>query len=239
MAVSLSMGAQATESAPEQQIMAKLRKITIKQLNLRQTPLKDVVSHLQKSGIDNDTADVPKDQKGVRIVLKLKEGSRQADIPVSFSATHISLYDALTTAAEMAGLKLVVGKDGAMLMPFNEAETPLVTKTYKADPVFPKAVRQWNAGLRQGGNQAERRPPASDSDELKEFFGRLGVSWPEGSSIDYRAAEKKLVVSNESQNIARMEAIMEEFKVVPAEEGKGKPVAPQEKQPKKTGRPRK
>jgi beta-lactamase regulating signal transducer with metallopeptidase domain len=125
-----------TSTIAEQAVLKKLKGIVIPEINF--TPpvnMVDVIGFLQQASIDFDDLKLPKDQRGVNMVLKLAPKATSPVLP-ALNARSISLYDALTLVCEKVGMKFMISGNVVMLVPRNDpikTETPHVTNVACAE----------------------------------------------------------------------------------------------------------
>jgi beta-lactamase regulating signal transducer with metallopeptidase domain len=130
-----------TSTIAEQAVLKKLKGIVIPEINF--TPpvnMVDVIGFLQQASIDFDDLKLPKDQRGVNMVLKLAPKATSPVLP-ALNARSISLYEALTLVCEKVGMKFRIIGNGVMLVPLNDpikTETPHVTSTIAEQAVLKK-----------------------------------------------------------------------------------------------------
>jgi type II secretory pathway component HofQ len=53
--------------------------------------------------------------------------------------------------------------------------------------------------------------------DMKKYFADLGVAWPEGASVRYDPTIGKLLVTNTPENMAKLEAVLAELNIAPAQ----------------------
>ncbi|CAN5746664.1 hypothetical protein BH09VER1_BH09VER1_11440 [soil metagenome] len=149
-----------------EQIIAKLNRIIIPKIDLRDTTVREAVEFLkqQSKQLDNSTDD-NKLKRGVNIVLKLDNTtpapdptaappvapapgpdgtppvaaapvSGNADTSVTLALTNVPLIEALRYLTELAHLKYKIEPYAVSIVPLGENTTDLVTKEYRVPPGF-------------------------------------------------------------------------------------------------------
>jgi general secretion pathway protein D len=205
-------------------ITAKLNRIIIPKIELRDTTVREAVDFLKQRSRDLDTTtDDPAQRRGVNIVLKLNsaiepapadpaaappdgavvaeipeaEQSGTADTRITMSLTNVPLVEALRYLTELAKLKYKIEPFAVSIVPVTENTTDLVTKEYKVPPGFIPSV----SGAEDGGPVAGPGVSLSDArirgrTNAKAYLESQQVPFPEGAFAQYVAAGSKLIVRN-------------------------------------------
>lgn len=177
-------GARSTENALTQRggqrgteaITAKLNRIIIPKIDLRDVTVTEAVEFLKQRSRDLDTsADDPALKRGVNIVLKLPppapaapvEGadpnavpadpsaapSETATVPggtadsrITMALTNVPLIEALRYLTELSHLKYKVEPYAVSIVPVTENTTDLITKEYRVPPSFIPATSGADSG---------------------------------------------------------------------------------------------
>ncbi len=233
------------ESTERARILDKMKKIKIPEVEFRMANINDVVAMLQSYSVEFDETEESDDKKGVNIILHLGGGATSeaasgggesdvfgstenkeagaasqnaaADIPlITFNARYISLLEALEIVASVADLRWKIRGSVVMIVPKNAPIEPIVNRMYDVLPsIITRVTTTQETGERQDdfiGLEAKR---TTEPPKWKEFFIKLGVPFPDGSSIDYVSAIGKLVVANTADNLAILEEILAAMNVVP------------------------
>ena len=228
----------------EQVVQQKLRDIVIPEVTFRPpATIIDAVDFFKQASRDFDKPEIPLEQRGVNLVLKLSttptaaapanEGAAPDPFaPVSaapaaggaptisaLSARFISLYDALKLVCDVTGMKFKIRGNIVMIVPANEPDSELMTRSYN---VLSSLTERMTATLSdmgpQGGGGDTTFMQAVDmgpKQDWKVFFEQLGVKWPDGSSISYLATIGKLRVTNTADQLAVFEQVLEDLNVTP------------------------
>ena len=227
-----------TDTKTASQIVnAKLRKIIIPEVSFRPpATIIDAVDFFKQASRDYDDLEIPVDQRGVNLILKLPQATQEvstddpfggggggaAGIPVinAMTARNISLFDALKLVCEVTAMKTRVSGNIVMIVPVNDPDHDLVRRSYNVLPSLPDRLTQASSELSTrnantgGGGFMSVEPIGGGTGQeadWKKFFGEMGVAWPIGSSISY--ALGKLRVTNTEDNLAIFEQLLEELNV--------------------------
>jgi general secretion pathway protein D len=140
----------------EQMVNKKLREIVIPEVTFRPpATVIDAVDFFKQASRDYDNPEIPVEQRGVNIVLKLATGAAPAPaeaggaapadpfapaasaapaggVPVisALSARFINLYDALKLVCDVTGMKFRIRGNIVMIVPLNDPESELITRSY-------------------------------------------------------------------------------------------------------------
>ena len=228
----------------EMRIREKMERIMIPEVDFRQANINDVITFLSDASRENDDDEsVAVEQRGVNFVLDLGEtaagdfggaapasddpwGTPEAapaspsGVPLlTIKSYHISLAETLNMVVDMAGLKYRVQGNVVMIMPKNKAEGDLVHRMYNVLPSIGERITAIGSSAAGSGNDND--PFAVSSGEVKqttdwkEFFGKLGVNWPDESSVTYLPQIGKLIVKNTADNLATLERVLGALNVTP------------------------
>jgi general secretion pathway protein D len=143
--------------------------------------------------------------------------------PITFSARFVSLWEALKIVTEVAGYKSRIRGNVVMVMPANMTDEVMETRSYTVLPTLTDriaGVGRELATAKTGGGGGDFGTMAAtgnltEKTDWKNFFGQLGVTWPQGSSISYLSTIGKLRVVNTSENLAIFETALEDLNVTP------------------------
>jgi general secretion pathway protein D len=244
------------EEKLRQQIVAKMDRIIVPEVEFRQANINDVVGFLQDQSRKEDKEEKDETKKGVNIILNIQGpgGAAPAARPpadatsadpfaappaeaakpavgegqlITFSARHISLHEALRIVCNVANLKYRIEGTVVMVLPFDAPEGRIIQRMYDVLPTVPERIQQMAPALTTfgapgavgggGGGGGAPGAAAGQPTDLKEFFGAMGVPWPQGSSVRYVPQISKLFVANTSENLATFERILAVLNVVPSQ----------------------
>ena len=227
----------------ELRIREKMERIVIPEIEFRQANIVDVISWLSDASREHDMDDVPVEERGVNFVLDLGVpggdtasapaaddpwGTAASEAPASDSGIppltiksyNMKLSDTLELVTEMSGLRAQVKGNVVMIMPKNTASGDLILRMYNVLPSIDDRVAQIGSARGTGSGDSSD-PFAMDSGTVqgvtdwKEFFSKLGVNWPDESSVNYMPGINKLIVKNTAANLATLEQVLAELNVTP------------------------
>ena len=234
--------AQKVDIGPEMRIREKMSRIIIPEIDFRQANVADVITFLGEASREYDSEDTPNEERGVNLVLDLGDAGASetqaaaTDDPwatpvaapssssdgtalITIKSRYTSLLVNLDTIMEMARLKYRVQGNIVMIMPRNRADGDLIHRMYN---VLPNIVeRTVTLGGTGGGSGDSGDPFALNAGEVKAttdwkaFFSKLGVAWPDESTVEYMPGIGKLVVKNTASNLATLEQVLGALNVTP------------------------
>jgi general secretion pathway protein D len=229
----------------EQVISKKLREIVIPEVTFRPpATIIDAVDFFKQASRDYDNPEIPLEQRGVNLVLKLAagssapapdagaaadpfaavtpSGSSAGGVPVisALSARFINLYDALKLVCDVTGMKFRIRGNIVMIVPFNDPDAELMTRSYNVLSSLTERLGAASSEMSSAGgggadNTFMQTTDLSQKQDWKIFFEKMGVKWPEGSSISYMATIGKLRVTNTAEELAVFEQVLEDLNVTP------------------------
>jgi general secretion pathway protein D len=235
-------GALGGTKTAEQVIQQKLRDIVIPEVTFRPpATIIDAVDFFKQASRDFDKPDIPIEQRGVNLVLKLATGATAAapapesadpfaasaaaaapgGVPTipALSARFINLYDALKLVCDVTGMKFKIRGNIVMIVPVNEPDSELMTRSYNVLSSLTErmsAAASEMGGAGGGGDSTFiQTADMGQKQDWKVFFEQMGVKWPDGSSISYLATIGKLRVTNTSDQLAVFEQVLEDLNVTP------------------------
>ena len=134
------------------------------------------------------------------------------------SADDISFYDALKIVCDSVGYKFIVRGEMVIVMPRDMSTAEILSRKYNVPESFMERVSTASDEMKQmggfgGGNNAKKSEESEETPDRdwKAFFGEMGVSWPEGSSIKHIKSLGKLYVRNTRENLAEFEKVLDEL----------------------------
>jgi general secretion pathway protein D len=238
----------------EQIISKKLREIVIPEVTFRPpATIIDAVDFFKQASRDYDNPEIPIEQRGVNLVLKLASttaapaaagaaaapAAENADpfasatpsasaggVPViqALSARFINLYDALKLVCDVTGMKFRIRGNIVMIVPTNDPDAELMTRSYNVLSSLTERLGAATSEMAGAGGGAKAAGDAGgfmaqssmgEKQDWKDFFMKMGVNWPEGSSISYMATIGKLRVTNTAEQLAVFEQVLEDLNVTP------------------------
>ncbi len=230
----------------EQVISKKLREIVIPEVTFRPpATIIDAVDFFKQASRDYDNPEIPLEQRGVNLVLKLASGMTPSAAPAAeaapadpfaapapaagasgvpvisaLSARFINLYDALKLVCDVTGMKFRIRGNIVMIVPANDPDAELMTRSYNVlssltERLGAATSEMATAGGGGGENTFMQTADVSQKQDWKIFFEKMGVKWPEGSSISYMATIGKLRVTNTAEQLGVFEQVLEDLNVTP------------------------
>jgi len=223
---------------PSQLVSKKLSEIIIPEVTFRPpATIIDAIDFFKQASRDYDSPEIPVDQRGVNLILKLPTapvadnsdnpfgggGAANTGAPVipAMSARFISLYDALKLVCDVTDMKFTISGNIVMVIPKNDTIEELQTRSYNVLPTLSQRLGAVTSDLSRvgagggGGFVTPTNSGTREEDDWKEFFGQMGVKWPTGSAISYIAAIGKLRVTNTADQLIMFEQVLEELNVTP------------------------
>ena len=236
------VGAQITA---EMRLVEKMRRITIPEIDLKDAPIGSVIEFLGDSSREFDEADTPEEDRGINFVLDIgqtggvaeaapveddpwgagieeagNEGAGASGVPLlTIRMRYVSLLSTLDMIMDMAGLKYRVQGNVVMIQPKNKADGELVHRMYNVLPSIGERLTQIGSAREGGGGSDDpfgiTAGKVEATSDWKEFFGKLGVPWPDGSTVEYMPSIGKLVVKNTATNLSTLEQVLGALNVTP------------------------
>jgi len=209
--------------------MAKLNRIIIPRIDLRDTTVREAVEFLKQRSRELDTStDDPQGKRGVNIVLKLNPSRPDLTVPpaegptpasvggtadtrVTLSLTNVPLIEALRYLTELAGLKYKIEPYAVSIVPITENTTDLVTKKYRVPPGFIPAGPVTGAELPAPGAPREEvlEPRIGTRTNALEYLQSQGVTFPTGAFAQYVPASSELIVRNTPDAIDLIDSLVD------------------------------
>jgi general secretion pathway protein D len=228
----------------ETRIRQKMERIVIPEIEFRQANIADVISFLGDASREYDDENVAVNERGVNFVLDIGDvggGDASSDdgfgggifdtptepaaassggVPLLTIKSHyVTLLSTLDLIMDMAGLKYRIQGNVVKIMPKNKADGTLIHRMYNVLPSIDQHVL--SIGSTSEGSGSSDDPfrigggESQGTSDWKEFFGKLGVGWPDGSSVNYMPSIGKLVVMNTADNLATLEQVLGALNVTP------------------------
>ena len=232
--------------SPEQAMIEKMKKIQIPEINFRAANINDVVSFFQQASCEFDSQEIPPERRGVNIILKTAASAAPIEAtidtsdpfapaagtgaaasgipPVTFSARFMDLYDALTYVTELSALKFRVRGNVVMIMPMNEADQDMITRSYTVLPSIAERASSVSAALTTSKAEGNDFISSGDISEVgsqsgaidwKQLFTDMGVKWPTGSTVTYLPSINRMRVYNTPENLIEFEKALQDLNVTP------------------------
>ena len=220
-------------------ITAKLNRIIIPKIDLRDTTVREAVEFLKQQSRQLDTStDDPKDKRGVNIVLKLNNPSSvapvavdgaaapavvpgeaapmavsggNADTAITLSLTNVPLIEALRYLTDLAKLKYKIEPYAVSIVPITENTSELFTKEYRVPPGFiPATASSTEAGAGlPGADITSTDARLKGKANAQDYLSSEGVAFPTGAFAQYVPAGSKLIVRNTSDAIDFIDSLVD------------------------------
>ena len=189
-------------------ITQKLRTIIFPKVEFDGATLVEVVELLRVRSRDLDP-----EGKGISFVVSVPPEAR--DKQVSLNLLNVPMEELLRYVGEMCGVGYKVDEHAVIFLSLSERNNAVVTRSFRvppdfiqnapgADPGAPAPTDPFAAQSPAGGGLIIRRLGA------KEFLEARGVTFPEGTSASYSAANNTLTVRNTIANMETVEMIVEQ-----------------------------
>ncbi len=226
---------------PEEETLMKMEKIIIPEINFKNASINDVIDYFVEASREFDDANIPPEQRGVNLILKVAPSSNDMLVdendpfaavpssssgipPITFSARFMSLKDGLQYACELSQLKYRIRGNTVMIMPQNEADSDMVSRTYTVLPSIEERAVSMSSTLSERTTDSSGATMFGSSEDTtansggtnwKQLFEDMGVKWPNGSSIKYLPSINKMRVLNTPENLVEFEKALQELNVTP------------------------
>ena len=228
---------------PEEETGDKMRKIIVPEINFKNASISDVIQFFVEASREFDDPQIPPEQRGVNLILKIaqsapaEEAIEEENIfaapttsndsgvpPITFSARFMSLWDGLQYACELSRLKFRLRGNTVIIMPLNEADREMVSRTYTVLPSIEERASSMSSALSSRSTDSEGRSIFEQSDDAgasaggvdwKQLFEEMGVKWPNGSSVKYLPSINKMRVVNTPENLLEFEKALQDLNVTP------------------------
>ena len=214
-------------------ITAKLNRIIIPKIDLRDTSVREAVEFLKQRSRELDSStDDPKDKRGVNIVLKLDnapaavttpdpaaplpaDGSvapvpsgGNADTRITLTLANVPLVEALRYLTELSGLKYKIEPYAVSIVPLTENTTDLVTKEYRVPPGFiPATAAPASDATTPGASVDATGTRLGNRSNAQDYLLSQNIPFPAGSFAQYVPAGSKLIVRNTPDTIDLIDSL--------------------------------
>ena len=216
-------------------ITAKLNRIIIPKIDLRDTSVREAVEFLKQRSRELDSStDDPKDKRGVNIVLKLDnapaavttpdpaaplpaDGSvapapsgGNADTRITLTLANVPLVEALRYLTELSGLKYKIEPYAVSIVPLTENTTDLVTKEYRVPPGFiPATAAPVSDATTPGASIDATGTRLGNRSNAQDYLLSQNIPFPAGSFAQYVPAGSKLIVRNTPDTIDLIDSLVD------------------------------
>ena len=149
-------------------------------------------------------------------------GNGLAPIP-TITASDITFHEALKLVCDSVEYKFIIRGPVVMVMHKDMSTAELLSRKYNVPEAFIERVNSASDEVKQlksaggfgGGAKKDDEEDESQERNWKEFFARMGIKWPEGSSIEHIKSLGKLYVRNTRENLSEFEKVIEELGATP------------------------
>lgn len=213
----LAEGSQAA-GAERMLIANKLDRIVLPVVDFDAVTIREALDFLRQQSIELDTFELDPTNRGINFVLEL--GGPESEVAREILATKINLQlknvplaEVLRYIGEITRTVHSPQEFAVAVRPAGSDSTDMITKTYRVPPDF-----LTSGGAAEGGDAAGDDPfAAADKPEgviprrlsAEEVLKQQGISFPEGSSATFTAANSTLRIRNTPANQAMVEQIVD------------------------------
>lgn len=214
-------------------ITAKLNRIIVPRIDLRETTIAEAIDYLRKLSVSLDTLEADPTKRGVNIFLKLPQGGApvplappiegalpseplpaagstvSADTRITLALNGVPMYEALRYLAQLSGLKIKIDNFAVSIVPLTDVSDELITKEYQVPPTFipntaPETAESgFGATANPGASRVGVKPSA------QQYLSSQGVLFPQGASANYISAGSRLIVRNTQDNIDLIDVLVD------------------------------
>jgi general secretion pathway protein D len=199
-------------------IANKLDRIVLPVVDFDAVTIREALDFLRQQSIELDTFELDPANRGINFVLELggpesEVARRILDTKINLQLKNVPLVEVLRYIGEITRTVHSPQEFAVAVRPAGSDSTDLVTRTYRVPPDF-----LTSGGAADGGDAAGDDPFAADDKpegviprrlSAEEVLKQQGVSFPEGTSASYTAANSTLRVRNTPANQAMVEQIVE------------------------------
>lgn len=200
-------------------IEQKLKNIIIPSLEFRDARLVDVIDFLVAKSQELDVNEADPARKGVSIVVDPSgsiDGQDLSQLPVTVRLTSVPMEAALKYVTQLVGMKYRIDEYAVFVVPNSVAfDEGMITRRYPVPPGFISSGNQ-GVGSADAINDPFATPSASGSSGLtlkritaEEFLEQSGVVFPPGASANYIPTTSTLVVTNNVDQHATVENLIQ------------------------------
>ncbi|MCX6849754.1 MAG: hypothetical protein NTY98_12605 [Verrucomicrobia bacterium] len=191
-------------------ITQKLRTITFPKVEFDGATLAEVVELLKVRSRDLDP-----EGRGISFVLSVPPEAR--DKQVSLNLLNVPMEELLRYVSEMCGVAYKVDEHAVTFVSISERNNAIVTRSFRVPPDFIQNSPGGDAAAAPPADPFAAQAPAGGGGGLtirrlgaKEFLEARGVTFPDGTSANYSAANNTLTVRNTLSNMETVEMIVEQ-----------------------------
>jgi general secretion pathway protein D len=136
---------------------------------------------------------------------------------ITLNLRRISLLDAIKYITEVARLKFRLEENAVIITPEGVVSGRVITRMYPVQPSIIDVVVDKNEAQDRTGEFVEMgsNKSAIRKTDVKDFFEKTGVPFPQGTSITYNPTISQLIVANTPENLEVFERILSRLNVIP------------------------
>lgn len=138
-------------------------------------------------------------------------------ISLTLNLRRISLLDAIKTITEIAGMRYRIDGNIVIISPQGYVTGQVVTRMYPVQPTILDVIvqRDTSAQDKEGDFIEMGSKTTFERSDVKDFFEKAGVPFPQGTSITYNPGISQLIVANTPENLEIFERILAQLNVIP------------------------
>jgi len=195
-------------------ITQKLRTLVFPKVEFDGATLDEVVELLRVRSRDLDPQG-----KGVSFVISVPPEARNK--AVSLNLLNVPMDEVLRYVGDMCGVTYKVDEHAVIFLSISERNNAIISRSFRVPPDFIQNAPGTDPAAGMGGAPAAdpfaAQPAGKPSSALiirrmgaREFLEARGVTFPEGTSASYNAANNTLTVRNTITNMDAVELIVEQ-----------------------------
>ena len=142
-----------------------------------------------------------------------------ANVPaITLNLRRINLLDAIKYITEVADLRYRLEDNVVIITPANIVSGRVVTRMYPVQPSILDVIverGEVDDQSRTGDFVGMGQQTTIKRSDVKDFFERAGVPFPQGTSITYNQSISQLIVANTAENLETFERILSRLNVIP------------------------
>jgi beta-lactamase regulating signal transducer with metallopeptidase domain/biopolymer transport protein ExbD len=169
---------------PDAQYLAKIERIVLPRINLRETSLHDSIQVLRDASIELDS-----DKEGINFILAATEDSNSPKVTVE--GTNFPLLSAVRSICEQTGLSFRVNRRDILIR-----RIPPLSLESRAFKCLPNLAEKFTHGRARRIN-----------------WLALGLPELKGSSLTYLAGSQRIIISSSMANLDVLEVLVEDDSV--------------------------
>ena len=138
-------------------------------------------------------------------------------IALTLNLRRRSLLDAIKTITEIAGMRYRIDGNIVIISPQGYVTGQVVTRMYPVQPTILDVIvqRETTAEDRDSDFIEMGGKTTMERSDVKDFFEKAGVPFPQGTSITYNPGISQLIVANTPENLEIFERILAQLNVIP------------------------